>query len=110
MKKILPDTDDVNNLVRTFQKFSEESGVRITGLKKKADNDRDKGDFTKVAYTISLDADAFRSEPRPDVPEVLRGVRRPHHRPEEEGRQRPGQGRLHEGRVHDLARRGRVQI
>ena len=31
MKKILPDTDDVNNLVRTFQKFSEESGVRITG-------------------------------------------------------------------------------
>ena len=59
MKKILPDTDDVNNLVRTFQKFSEESGVRITGLKKKVDNDRDKGDFTKVAYTISLDADAF---------------------------------------------------
>ena len=59
MKKILPDTDDVNNLVRTFQKFSEESGVRITGLKKKTDNDRDKGDFTKVAYTLSLDADAF---------------------------------------------------
>jgi Tfp pilus assembly protein PilO len=59
MKKILPDTDDVNNLVRTFQKFSEESGVRITGLKKKANDSRDKGDFTKVAYTLSLDADAF---------------------------------------------------
>jgi len=59
MKKILPDTDDVNNLVRTFQKFSEESGVRITGLKKKADDAREKGDFAKVAYTLSLDADAF---------------------------------------------------
>src|SRR6185295_15942932 len=35
MKRILPDTEDVNNLVRTFQKFSEESGVRISGLKKK---------------------------------------------------------------------------
>jgi Tfp pilus assembly protein PilO len=59
MKKILPDTDDVNNLVRTFQQFSEESGVRISGLKKKGDEARDKGDFTKVAYTLSLDADAF---------------------------------------------------
>ena len=59
MKKILPDTDDVNNLVRTFQKFSEESAVRITGLKKKPNDPRDKGDFTKVAYTLSLDADAF---------------------------------------------------
>jgi Tfp pilus assembly protein PilO len=35
MRKILPDTEDVNNLVRTLQKFSEESGVRISGLKKK---------------------------------------------------------------------------
>jgi Tfp pilus assembly protein PilO len=59
MKKILPDTDDVNNLVRTFQKFSEESGVRISGLKKRPNDPRDKGDFTKVAYTLSLDADAF---------------------------------------------------
>jgi len=59
MKKILPDTDDVNNLVRTFQKFSEDSGVRISGLKKKANSTKDKGDFNKVAYTLSLDADAF---------------------------------------------------
>lgn len=59
MKKILPDTDDVNNLVRTFQKFSEESAVRISGLKKRPNDPRDKGDFTKVAYTLSLDADAF---------------------------------------------------
>ena len=59
MKKILPDTDDVNNLVRTFQKFSEDSGVRISGLKKKPNDARDKGDFTKVAYTLSLDSDAF---------------------------------------------------
>jgi Tfp pilus assembly protein PilO len=59
MKKILPDTDDVNNLVRTFQKFSEESAVRISGLKKKPNDARDKGDFNKVAYTLSLEADAF---------------------------------------------------
>lgn len=59
MKRILPDTEDVNNLVRTFQKFSEESGVRISGLKKKTNDARDKGDFDKVAYTLSLDADAF---------------------------------------------------
>ncbi len=59
MKRILPDTEDVNNLVRTFQKFSEESGVRISGLKKKTNDARDKGEFDKVAYTLSLDADAF---------------------------------------------------
>src|SRR5262249_10218558 len=56
MKKILPDNEDVNNLVRTFQKFSEESGVRISGLKKKPNDPRDKGDFDRVAYTISLEA------------------------------------------------------
>jgi Tfp pilus assembly protein PilO len=61
MKKILPDTDDVNNLVRTLQRFSEESGVRISGLKKKTTpvNAQDKSDFDNVAYTLSLQADAF---------------------------------------------------
>jgi Tfp pilus assembly protein PilO len=61
MKGILPDTDDVNNLVRTLQRFSEESGVRISGLKKKVENAnrKDTGDFTKVAYTLSLEGDAF---------------------------------------------------
>jgi Tfp pilus assembly protein PilO len=60
MQSILPDNDDVNNLVRTLQKFSEDSGVRISGLKKKNfDNKRDKNDFDKVGYTISLEGDAF---------------------------------------------------
>jgi Tfp pilus assembly protein PilO len=59
MRKILPDTEDVNNLVRTLQKFSEESGVRISGLKKKSNDSRDKSDFDRVAYTLSLEGDAF---------------------------------------------------
>jgi Tfp pilus assembly protein PilO len=60
MKGILPDNDDVNNLVRTLQKFSEDSGVHISGLKPKIiDNKKEKNDFEKVAYTISLDGDAF---------------------------------------------------
>jgi len=61
MKGILPDTNDVNNLVRTLQRFSDESGVRIAGLKKKTEstNKRDKTDFDKVAYTLSLEGDAF---------------------------------------------------
>ncbi|MBL8862688.1 MAG: type 4a pilus biogenesis protein PilO [Planctomycetes bacterium] len=61
MKGILPDTNDVNNLVRTIQRFSDESGVRIAGLKKKAEqtNRKEKNDFDKVAYTLSLEGDAF---------------------------------------------------
>lgn len=60
MKGMLPDDNDVNNLVRTLQKFSEESGVRISGLKKKSiDNRKDKNDFDKVGYTLSLEGDAF---------------------------------------------------
>ncbi len=61
MKGILPDNNDVNNLVRTLQRFSDESGVRIAGLKKKSDaaSKREKNDFDKVAYTLSLEGDAF---------------------------------------------------
>lgn len=61
MKGILPDNDDVNNLVRTLQRFSDESGVRIAGLKKKTDagKKKDKSDFDKVGYTLSLEGDAF---------------------------------------------------
>lgn len=59
MRKILPDTEDVNNLVRTLQRFSEESGVRISGLKKKTNEAHEKTDFDKVAYTLSLEGDAF---------------------------------------------------
>lgn len=61
MKAILPDTDDSNNLVRTLQRFSEDSGVRISGLKKKNTDapSKSKSDFDRVAYTLSLEGDAF---------------------------------------------------
>jgi hypothetical protein len=42
-----------------LQKFSEDSGVRISGLKKKSNDSQQKSDFDKVAYTLSLEGDAF---------------------------------------------------
>jgi Tfp pilus assembly protein PilO len=59
MKGVLPDTEDVNNLVRTLQRFSEDSHVKISGLKKKPDDTKNKSDFDKVGYTLSLEGDAF---------------------------------------------------
>jgi Tfp pilus assembly protein PilO len=59
MKSVLPDTDDVNNLVRTLQTFSEDSKVHVSGIKKKPDDTKNKGDFDKVGYTLSLEGDAF---------------------------------------------------
>ncbi|HJP01283.1 MAG TPA: hypothetical protein QF764_05895 [Planctomycetota bacterium] len=57
---ILPDEDDVNNLVRTFQRFSEGSDVRIRALKKKSDpRGKQETAFDEVAYTLTLEADAF---------------------------------------------------
>lgn len=61
IQDILPNEADVNNLVRTFQRFSEESDARIRGLRK---NDRTgqqkaKQAFDEVAYTITMEADAF---------------------------------------------------
>jgi Tfp pilus assembly protein PilO len=62
MKRVLPDEDDVNNLVRTLNRFSEDAKVRISGLKKKNTEvaGRKKAtDFDRVAYTITLEGDAF---------------------------------------------------
>ncbi len=62
IKGILPDTADVNNLVHTFQDFSNQSNVRIRGLKKKPASrgaQAKKGAFDEVAYTLTLEADAF---------------------------------------------------
>ena len=61
IKGILPDEQDVNNLVRTLQAFSEESEVRIRGLKKKTalGQAQEQQAFDKVAYTLTLEADAF---------------------------------------------------
>jgi Tfp pilus assembly protein PilO len=59
MKGVLPDTEDVNNLVRTLQTFSEDAHVKVSGIKKKPDDTKNKSDFDKVGYTLSLEGDAF---------------------------------------------------
>lgn len=61
IKGILPDEQDVNNLVRTLQAFSESSEVRIRGLKKKSTlgSGQQQNAFDRVAYTLTLEADAF---------------------------------------------------
>lgn len=62
MKRVLPDENDVNNLVRTLNRFSEDAKVRISGLKKN-NNDSSGGrrtsDFDRVAYSITLEGDVF---------------------------------------------------
>ncbi|MCE9593344.1 MAG: general secretion pathway protein GspB [Planctomycetes bacterium] len=63
IKEILPDEQDLNNFVRDLRAFEEESGVHITGLKKKADASRgkkkDATDFEKATYQLTIEADAF---------------------------------------------------
>ena len=64
IKEILPDEEDLNNMVRRLREFEEDSGVRITGLKKKDDTrsmaaNAPKEQFKKVAYSVTLEADAF---------------------------------------------------
>ncbi|MEO6708351.1 MAG: type 4a pilus biogenesis protein PilO, partial [Planctomycetota bacterium] len=61
IKEILPDEQDVNNLVRDLSHFKDEAGVQITGLKKKAADvgKKEKTDFDKVGYTLNVEADAF---------------------------------------------------
>lgn len=60
IRNILPDEEDMNNWVRTIQGFSDDSGVRIRGLKKKPDDPRAQpGAFDEVTYTFTLESDAF---------------------------------------------------
>lgn len=61
IKEILPDEQDVNNLVRDLSRFKEDSGVQITGLKKKPPEigKKDSVDFDKVAYQLTFEAEAF---------------------------------------------------
>ena len=61
IKEILPDEQDVNNLVRDLSRFKEDSGVQITGLKKKPPEigKKDSADFDKVAYQLTFEAEAF---------------------------------------------------
>ncbi len=57
--EILPNDEDINNLVRTLQGFEEESSVQISSLKQSKVPDTKKSDFDLVAYTLQLGADAF---------------------------------------------------
>ncbi len=62
IKGILPDDEDVYNLNRTFQRFSDEAGPRIRGLKQTQNRTRSSAKqtaFDEVAYTITMEADAF---------------------------------------------------
>lgn len=63
IKELLPDEQDINNLVRELQRFEEESEVRITALKKKTDlaaaRKKSESDFDKVSYQLTFEADAF---------------------------------------------------
>lgn len=64
IKEVLPDTKDLNDLIRNFQDYSRETGVRPSGFKPKdAAKDRTKGKaasaFEKVAYSLTLEADLF---------------------------------------------------
>lgn len=62
IQEILPDEQDVNNFVRDLSDFKEDTGVQITGLKKKGPepgNKKEKMDFDKVGYGLTFEADAF---------------------------------------------------
>lgn len=64
IKEVLPDTKDLNDLIRNFQDYSRETGVRPSAFKPKdAAKERTKGKaasaFEKVAYSLTLEADLF---------------------------------------------------
>ncbi|MEZ6014011.1 MAG: type 4a pilus biogenesis protein PilO [Planctomycetota bacterium] len=64
IREVLPDTKDLNDLIRNFQDYSRETGVRPSSFKPKdAAKDRARGKassaFEKVAYTLTLEADLF---------------------------------------------------
>lgn len=64
IRNILPDNEDMNNWVRIIQNFSDESGVRIRGLKKQSGavgrgKDKDQTAFDEVTYAFTIDSDAF---------------------------------------------------
>lgn len=59
--EILPSSGEVNELVKTFYRYSGEAGVEPSSFKSKPDVGRTKAksDFSKVAYTLSLAGDTF---------------------------------------------------
>jgi len=61
MGAILPDEEGLNDLVRSLQEFSEQSGVKIRSLRRAAPRGSAKpgGDLRGVSYTLELEGDAF---------------------------------------------------
>jgi len=59
IKQILPDSEDVNNLIHTLQEYSRESEVKVTSYKRKPDRARNAADFDKVSYTFTIEGDTF---------------------------------------------------
>ena len=65
IKEILSDEEDVNNLVRTLQRFGDETGVAITSLKpsrRGPANHQQRGgrqDFEQVGYSLNFEAEGF---------------------------------------------------
>lgn len=57
--EILPNEEDINNFVRTLRGFEEASGVRITAVKKKNLNSKEKRDFDRVVYQLTFEGDVF---------------------------------------------------
>ena len=56
---ILPNDQDIAELVSALQQFESQSGVSITDLKPVDSNQSDKSDFEKVIYSLQLSGDAF---------------------------------------------------
>lgn len=60
IKTILPNSEDVNNLIRTIYDFADEAEIETKSYKKKANARRQSaGEFDKVSYTLSLEGDIF---------------------------------------------------
>lgn len=62
IKGILPDNEDIYNLSRTFQQFSDEAGTRIRGVRQAQASGRgakQQSAFEEVAYTLTMEADAY---------------------------------------------------
>ncbi len=62
IKEILPDEKGANDLFRTLQEFESETGVKISSVKPKPAENRGKKDataFEKMAYQLTIEADAF---------------------------------------------------
>lgn len=61
VREILPDTEDLNNVLREFDAYAEAASIQVSEYTKKSINNRGRqaGAFEKVAYELNLAGDAF---------------------------------------------------